>query len=135
MAGDGTVTTDDLFILVPWLLFAASVGIIVLVVRRRRPPYPDAKPARTTDKSPEARTYSAKAKKPGETVQYGDGQQPAGHDGQQPAGHHGQRPAGHYRQRAAHGEDRGEPVARGENRSDLTAGGEDRESENHQSQG
>jgi hypothetical protein len=165
MAGDGTLTTNDLFILVPWLLFAASVGIIVLAVRRRRPPCPNAKPARTTDKSPETRTYSAKPKKSAETAQYGDGQhaavhQPSADHHQRPSADHDQHPsadhhqhpsadhhqhpsadhhqhpsADHRGQQAADGEDRGERVAGGENRSELTAGGEDRESENHQSQG
>lgn len=34
------MTPDDLLVLVPWLLFAASVALIVAVVVRRRAPRP-----------------------------------------------------------------------------------------------
>jgi hypothetical protein len=42
------VTPDDLLVLVPWLLFAACVVIIAVMVWRRRPTFPAAKPAKTT---------------------------------------------------------------------------------------
>jgi hypothetical protein len=42
------VTRDDLLVLVPWVLFAACVIIIAVMVWRRRPTYPAAKPLKAT---------------------------------------------------------------------------------------
>jgi hypothetical protein len=54
------VTSDDLLILIPWLLFAASVAIIVLVVLRHRPPpCPNAKSAGTSGRQPDGRVKPA----------------------------------------------------------------------------
>jgi hypothetical protein len=56
------VTSDDLLILIPWLLFAASVAIIVLVVLRHRPPPgPNAKSAGTNGRQPDGRANPAGA--------------------------------------------------------------------------
>jgi hypothetical protein len=124
------VTADDLFILVPWLLFAASVGIIVFVVRRRRPPRPNGKSGQTSQQQPAAGTSPAQGKNPAQVPQHG--RQPASQDdgqadGRDPAGCgcRDQPGAGQHHAQRADGECDGGQTARGETRA----------SEKHRSQG